>query len=386
MLQTLKDGITHIINDRNVSKLTILFITTAILIAGLWPFNFLPSNKVEWIANENGIRFYGQGIVFNPKPLVTQENAPNNTSLTIEFRVRPLKEYTTMSPSIITLYGDNHFERFIFAQWKTQLIIRIPASSPGNQKRYREVALNSALIRETTHLITVTSGKETTSFYIDGKLRKIVRFSLISADQRLSGRLIIGTSPEGTCSRSWEGCILGLAIYDRILTETEVFDHYHAWQNQGQQLFPVEAKTVALYLFNEHGGEQIRDQSATGNNLVIPATFQPLHRTILGMPAKDEWFSHSNLRDVMVNILGFMPFGFYLHKLLRRTMKLSFLGAYGFTSFAGFLLSLAIELAQVYLPTRDSSLLDVINNVLGTALGALLQICLSTLFRVNKAT
>jgi VanZ family protein len=31
-----------------------------------------------------------------------------------------------------------------------------------------------------------------------------------------------------------------------------------------------------------------------------------------------------------------------------------------------------IELLQVYLPSRDSSLLDVINNSVGTALGALI--------------
>ena len=34
--------------------------------------------------------------------------------------------------------------------------------------------------------------------------------------------------------------------------------------------------------------------------------------------------------------------------------------------------SLMIELLQAYLPSRDSSLLDFINNVLGTGLGALM--------------
>ena len=42
------------------------------------------------------------------------------------------------------------------------------------------------------------------------------------------------------------------------------------------------------------------------------------------------------------------------------------------TVVAGFVVSLAIELLQAYLPSRDSSLRDLITNVLGTAMGAVI--------------
>ncbi len=45
---------------------------------------------------------------------------------------------------------------------------------------------------------------------------------------------------------------------------------------------------------------------------------------------------------------------------------------YYITILLGFCVSLTIELTQAYLPTRGSSLLDVINNTLGTAIGAFL--------------
>ena len=46
--------------------------------------------------------------------------------------------------------------------------------------------------------------------------------------------------------------------------------------------------------------------------------------------------------------------------------------AYWIAILLGFCLSLAIELTQAYLPMRDSSLLDVISNTLGTVAGILL--------------
>jgi hypothetical protein len=57
-----------------------LLITVTLLVAGLWPFNFIPGNKVEWLQNGNGSRFYGQGIVFSQEPLVIQEAASRNAS------------------------------------------------------------------------------------------------------------------------------------------------------------------------------------------------------------------------------------------------------------------------------------------------------------------
>ncbi len=387
MVQIVKNGLALIMNGRKIPVLGImcLLITAAILIAGLWPFNFHPSNKVEWLKNENGIRFYGQGIVFSPEPLAAQENAQEDASLTIELRVRPLKEYTTMLPSVLTLYGDNHSEQFIFGQWKTQLIIRVPAPRPGSQKRYYEVALNNALIKETAHLITVTSGKETTALYVDGMLKKRVpHYSLVAADQRHSGRLVLGNSPEGT--HSWNGAFFGLAIYNRILTDEEAHDHYQAWQKHGQPILPGEKKPVALYLFDEHGGEQIQDHSGNHNDLLVPATFQPLRRVILGMPRKEWFFTRANLNDITINILGFIPFGFFLSAWLWQAKKLTSARACGITIFAGFFLSLAIELTQVYLPTRDSSLLDVIDNIFGTAVGALLLNYAAQFFIDSKKT
>jgi glycopeptide antibiotics resistance protein len=76
--------------------------------------------------------------------------------------------------------------------------------------------------------------------------------------------------------------------------------------------------------------------------------------------------------DVAINVAGFIPFGFFCAGFLVKICRFKISANYMITALLGFGLSLAIELMQVYLPTRDSSLTDVICNVLGTIMGLIL--------------
>jgi VanZ family protein len=392
MLTMLKYRFSLLLGDRGNPLLGIfcLLLTAGIVIACLWPFNFHPVNKVEWVKDGNGITFNGQAIVFSLGPLAIPETASKNESITIELFIQPHREIRTIVASLLTLY-DRDLDQFIIGQWKKELIIRTRSEQLYSQRHYHEIGVENALQKDATHLITITSGRETTNIYVDGNLEKSApHFSLISEGLRLSGQLVLGNSPEGT--QSWNGTYLGLAIYGRSLNSEEVLDHYHEWQleTNSKDLYPKDAlyrlstgklasrlnslrpSPIALYLFDEHGGGQILDHSGNQNHLQIPANFHRLRKIILGLPAKDQWFSHSNLMDIAINIIGFAPFGFFLSAWLRQTERLSALLVFGITIFLGFCLSLTVELIQAYLPTRDSSLLDVLSNILGTAAGVFL--------------
>ena len=72
--------------------------------------------------------------------------------------------------------------------------------------------------------------------------------------------------------------------------------------------------------------------------------------------------------DVVSNVLGYMPLGFFLALAALRTGRGRF--AFILAVLAGTLLSLAMESLQVYLPDRVPSNLDLGLNILGTASGA----------------
>jgi len=70
--------------------------------------------------------------------------------------------------------------------------------------------------------------------------------------------------------------------------------------------------------------------------------------------------------DIIQNIVFFVPLGFLFQLIRRRSGWLPLLKAFGF----GLLVSGAVEACQLFLPGRDSSVIDVATNGFGTLLGA----------------
>jgi VanZ family protein len=147
----------------------------------------------------------------------------------------------------------------------------------------------------------------------------------------------------------------------------EVSEHYQAWlESRTAELVKSGA---AVYPFDEHAGQVVHDRANTMPDLVIPERFSVLHGTPLEVPAKP---SLSDLQDAVINIMGFVPFGFLVAAYFQEAADYTRGRALLITIVLGLVTSLIIELLQVYLPSRNSSLLDVINNSVGAALGALI--------------
>lgn len=81
------------------------------------------------------------------------------------------------------------------------------------------------------------------------------------------------------------------------------------------------------------------------------------------------WPRYYTRFDVIINILAYLPLGFFLGLFLLARWRAA--ATVGLTAAAGLVLSLVMELAQAYLPGRISSNVDLLSNSAGVVAGAL---------------
>jgi VanZ family protein len=345
----------HLLARKRALGLLLLAITSGILVAGLWPFNFRPENKVRWLKDQNGVQFYGRAII------VTQLPAPFPLyPCSVELCLQSTIDESSHIGHIFSFLDEHGSETFFIGQWKSHLLL---GKGIHGKKGYNEIGIRDVLKRGDRRFVTITSGVDGANIYVDGILLKSSpRFHLFSMNDKPSGKILLGNSPKG--SEYWTGNLLSLSIYNRALTGEEVSRHP---QSEGSK----EGGVIGRYLFDEHSGTLVHD-SVGNNHLVIPREFEVLKKTVLVPPWEDFRFTRSYLMDILTNILGFIPFGFFISAYLRMKKPRSNLGLLLLSVIIAGCISLSIELIQVYLPSRSSQLTDVITNMLGAALGTYL--------------
>jgi len=354
------------INRRHLGIIC-LFIIVAILAVGLWPHHFDFSNQAALMPNGKGLRFSGRGIVHSRTLSLNKRTESELGSISIEMALEADREWRSYLPVIVALDDGMPCERLLVKQWRTSLIIRSRRGTSCRYDRSREIGLRDVLLPGKTRFIGITSGSGGTTVYADGKpmaWRKDQ--SLLNSDETFTGTLILGSSSHG--KNSWTGTISALSIYNRSLSAEESLRHYEAWRNADNPLSENNSLPIADYRFNEQTGWIVKDHSGQGNDLMIPLHFTSPRHSLLIPPWVDFQPTLSYAEDVVFNIVGFIPFGFFIAWYLsergmkRRNTLLAVIGLGAGTS-------LFIEFVQSYLPARSSQLIDLITNISGTAIG-----------------
>jgi fluoride ion exporter CrcB/FEX len=338
------------------------------LLAGLKPKGYHFRNDIAWTRSNGGIGIGPIGIAYTRDSLQWMDKNSLDSGFAIELSVKADKFQTNGIAEILSFWDGTYPEPLIIGQWRDFVIVRVRAIN--NKKRYLEFGADSIFEQKKSRLIQIVSARSKTVIYVDGIRTSDSIFTPIFPDAGLRGRLILGNS--ATAGEPWSGELHGLAIYQLALSPGEITLRFSQWGLMGRASLPPATNAAHFFQFKEGGGRVAHDCVATGFDLKIPKFFQIVKKKVLTGPWDDFTWSFSYLADVAVNLIGFMPIGFFMAlflfevRAIRNWKKNLFL-----TGFICFCISLSIELIQVYIPTRDSQLSDLICNTLGGSIGGI---------------
>jgi hypothetical protein len=366
----------------NLLALICMAVLCITLTLGLWPFHS-PANEVSWLGNHNGLRLgrnstvIGSGFFRISSPL-------DNSETSLEIWLQPHRVWD--SSTFLAFYKPANLFQFSLHQAELDLLIRTAAQHEQHHARMAQLYVRGVFRREPRPVfITLTTGVKGAWIYIDGVLAAAApEFPLSAGD--FTGRLVVGDSPG--LSNSWSGDLLGLAIYHRQLTATQVFHNYATWKQTGRPEIAEDERNIALYLFDEHMGDVARDKARSGVDLYIPARYEVMDKLFLEPFWTEFSMSRSFWGAALKNIVGFIPFGFCFYAYLVAVLPVK--RATLVTVALGAAVSITIEILQGFLPTRDSGTTDIVTNTLGSWLGVasynLLTPILARLFPVANFT
>jgi VanZ family protein len=333
----------------------------SILVAGLWPFHS-PKNQVHWLENENGLRFGHYGTILSSG--IFERTSSDGPSCSLEIWLEPASTWDT--GTLIAFYSPLATRQFSLHQSYTDLALQRDIGDQPQQSNLGEMHVHD-VFRKQQAFITITSDGQGTAVYIDGQLvTRSPGFRLSTKD--LTGKLIVATSP--LQSDSWSGQLRGLGLYRSELSAAQIAQHYEDWTQKAKLTFTGDEGALALYRFDEHAGKIVHNQVRSEVDLYIPDRYMVVHQALLESPWMEFHRRGTHLDDILINIGGFVPLGFFLCAYFTSVPQVKH-GVWVTIAF-GAIVSLTIEILQAYLPTRYSGVTDVITNTFGTGVGVAL--------------
>jgi VanZ family protein len=342
-----------------------VLLVCGLLAAGLWPFNPFLKNDVDWLTDQNGLRFGDKATIFSSGTFEVPTSS-EEPFCSLEVWLQPAVEDVNESVMILAFYTPDNPLQFGLKQYRDGLVVR-DYRDEQNRLRTAQIGLEHAFRQAEPVLFTITLNPNGTSVYLNGVRVKAVRYSGLSCTN-FSGQLIIGNSP--TTDNTWQGKLFGVAIYSQELTPEAVSWHYTMWTHERVPEGVVKDGVRALYSFGERSGRIVHNNVGPGPDLDIPKTFRILHKKMLAPPWEEFSPTLGYIWDILINIVGFIPFGFFFSAYL--TCNRQWNRAAVVTVVVGGIISVTIEVLQGFIPSRVSGVTDIITNTLGTSFGVIL--------------
>ena len=339
----------------------------AMIFIGIYPFNFFPPNRVLWLPNKPGLYFDHDGIAYTDR----RESISIKKAISVELLLKERPDSKNWGPrEIFSFYDGAHSPSFLVGQWSGRIFIYSRFEKNEGGEWYRLFRTKHRFPRGKDHLVTITFDKSEKAIYLDGQLSDRKNVELIDKTHiEFSGSFLLGNSYSG--NNGWMGEIQGLAIYNRILQPDEIVTHKRKIFQKGMSGLVETPGCLALYPFDEGKGNTAKSISDKPRPFTIPVSIHALPRTILSLPYNDMRSQEVDKADFIENIFFFVPFGILLTAIILKKQRNSYFSTFLIVILAGALLSIVIEASQLFLPTRNSGMADIISNILGNGFGML---------------
>ncbi len=331
------------------------------------------TNQVAWHPDRAGLHFGHYGMAYCPNAFEAAGFQPTlpDPGLTFELAVRAEALKRDRFQILVMLHGGRDSEQLLIGQWRSSLIV-MHGNDYSGRRGLKRLVMKNALPAGVERLVTVTSDAGGTRIFMDGQpTARTTSLTLAIPNREAAVTLVAGNSVYAR--HSWDGDLFGLAIYRQALTPQTVAKHYDQWKRTRDFSMAVSANPEMLYLFHDRQGPKAFNRMGDTRYLIIPTGVEILKKEILRPPWENERWGRSNWKDMSLNFLGFIPLGFFLGALRsdfgRAGARRNLLLCIGLC----FMLSLGIELAQAWIPSRSSQMLDLGLNTLGGASGVALQ-------------
>lgn len=347
----------------------LVFIVT--LFFGLKPFNFISRNDICFDENAGGIQLnpssvakesHLRSIAYTEKSI----EIPPYSSLSICLELTPARKPFGLGCIVVMNDGEPQ-PPLIIAQWQHYLIIRSRRSEYSSKMPYQEHGFQNCFISGETSRILIAHQPGETNIYLNEELVSQQKgFDLIERDLPTTGRIAFGN--DGVVNgRSWVGTIKYFALYDEFIAPAD-------------QLNETSLPLIE-YDFCNFQNWYVPNRQAEAFDLRVPEYYQSL--IFKRFERLSSWKTHAieAKNDIIINIFGFMPFGFAVYILLQQRIR-SRLILFLMTCLIAISFSLAIESLQLFLPSRVSSQLDIVCNGLGGFFAA----CIANFFIFERIT
>lgn len=327
---------------------------------------FRLQNKAQWSDSGIGLNFRRYAIAYTKGFFSAADNG-SESGLTIECAIAPGFSINSGFKFLLLVHDGRDERQLVLGQWRSSLIA-MNGDDYSHRQRVPRIAVQMDDRVEKVQLLTLVSSSSGTVIYLDGRLvKRNNNLVLTYPDKPGSARLVVGNNLHG--NGPWQGSIRGLAMYDHPLPDAIVLAHHQLWErDQSFDGFNVDAPQI-LYTFQQGKGRAVHNQMGQGPELLIPERMTDLAKKVLSWPRLDPSTMASLVNDVVTNLVGFIPLGVMLTATLSLLKGVRRSGVWGLVVVICLSFSLTIEIFQIWLPSRDSSSLDLILNTIGGGLG-----------------